>query len=58
MSMFERAADVAHKLVATTLIGISLGGLTFMGFAGYDTIARYYQRKAIAEQQAAAGEKQ
>ena len=49
MALLERAQDVAHKIVATALMGISLGGLTFIGLGAVDSLQRYYQRKALVQ---------
>ena len=56
MAIFERAADVAHKIVATTLIGITLGGLTFIGCGFVDSLQRARQRKLLAQAREEKGE--
>ena len=44
-----RAADAAHRLVASSLVAISAGGLLFISGAGVDVVQRYYKRKAALQ---------
>ena len=52
VNLTERVQNFLHKAVAGSLVGISAGGLAFIGMGCYEIYTRNVKRKQLREQQA------